>query len=79
MFSKNNKTNTEGAAPKKAAKNTNNKANDIIGLLLLLVVLSIAFSSYTVWFGTDGWVFKAFLAPQMLFALVVLIKKFSNK
>lgn len=77
MFNKNNKT-TEGAAPKKAVKKSNNKQNAIIGLLLLLVVLSIAYSSYVVWFGTQGLVPKIMLAPQMIFAAVVLIWKFNK-
>lgn len=77
MFKK-TKTNTEGAAPKKAAKNSNGKQNAIIGVLLLLVVLSIAFSSYIVWFGTQGLASKIMLAPQMIFAAVVLVWKFSN-
>lgn len=78
MFNKKTNTSTEGAAPKKTAKNSNNKANGIIGLLMLLVVLSIAYSSYVVWFGTTGLTAKIMLAPQMIFAAVILIKKFNK-
>ena len=78
MFNLNKQKNTEGAAPKKAAKITNNKANGIIGLLMLLVVLSIAYSTYVVWFGTTGLTAKILLAPQLVFAAVILIKKFNK-
>lgn len=75
---KNTKTN-EAAAPKtKAAKNTKGMRNAIIGLLLLMVVTSIAYSSYVVWFGTTGVVPKIMLAPQMIFAAAVLIWKFNK-
>lgn len=78
MFNKKTNTSKEAAAPKKAAKNSNDKANGIIGLLMLLVVLSIAYSTYVVWFGTTGLVPKVLLAPQLIFAAVVLIKKFNK-
>ena len=78
MINKLKKQTTEAAAPKKAAKNSNNKANGIIGLLMLLVVLSIAYSTYVVWFGTTGLVPKVMLAPQIVFAAVILIKKFNK-
>lgn len=78
MFNKKNKENTEATTVKKAAKKQGNKASGIIGVLLLLVVLSIAFSSYIVWFGTQGLASKIMLAPQIVFAAVVLVWKFSN-
>lgn len=77
-MSKNTKKNTEVAAPKKAGKNTKDKRNAIIGLLLLLVVMSVAYSTYVVWFGTTGLVPKILLAPQMIFAAAVLIWKFGT-
>lgn len=76
MFLK-NKTN-EGAAPTKAAKKNGKKGNGIIGLLLLIVVISIAYSTYVVWFGTTGLAAKIMLVPQTIFAAVVLIWKFNK-
>lgn len=75
MFKK-NKTN-ETAAPKQS-KTKGNKRNGIIGMLLLLVVMSVAYSSYVVWFGTTGLVPKIMLAPQMIFAAAVLVWKFNK-
>lgn len=48
----------------------------ILGMLLLLVVMSIAYSSYIVWFGTTGVMPKVLLAPQLIFAAAVLIAVF---
>lgn len=70
--------NNEGAAPTKAAKKNGNKASGIIGLLLLIVVISIAYSTYVVWFGTTGLAPKIMLVPQTIFAAAVLIWKFNK-
>lgn len=74
-MAKNNKTN-EGAAPTKAAKKNGKKGNGIIGMLLLLVVISVAYSTYVVWFGTTGLAPKIMLAPQMLFVAAALLYSF---
>lgn len=50
----------------------------IINTGLLLIVLSIAYSSYTVWFGTDGLAPKVLIAPQIVFAAVILVNKFNK-
>lgn len=75
---KNNKNKAEATTVKKVANKQGNKANGIIGLLLLVVVLSIAYSTYVVWFGTTGLVPKIMLAPQMIFAAAVLVWKFNK-
>lgn len=68
---------------KKQSKNNTDKPskqklNGIIGLLQLLVVISVAYSSYVVWFGTTGLAEKIMLVPQMTYAAVVLIRKFNS-
>lgn len=80
MFKKNKTTTEPEATPvKKSSKENNkNKYNGIIGLLMLLVVLSIAYSTYVVWFGTTGLVPKILLAPQIIFAAVILVQKFNK-
>lgn len=44
---------------------------------MLFVIVSIAFSSYMVYFGSDSIVAKAMLAPQVIFAAGVAIYKFA--
>lgn len=78
MFNKKTNTSAEGETAKKTTKKQAKKANGIIGLLLLLVVLSVAYSSYVVWFGTTGLVPKIMLAPQLIFAAAVLVWKFNK-
>lgn len=72
------KINTNKNNGSKPAKKSNGKRNAIIGMLLLLVVMSVSYSSYVVWFGTTGVVPKVLLAPQMIFAAAVLIWKFGT-
>jgi hypothetical protein len=45
---------------------------------LLLVVSSIAFSSYIVYFGTTDVIAKAMLVPQIVFAIGVAVHKFTK-
>lgn len=52
------------------------KGNGIIGMLMLLVALSIAYSSYVVWFGTNGTTPKILLAPQIAFVAATLVYAF---
>lgn len=75
---KSKKIKVSSDTPKTPSKKVEATKNGIIGMMLLLVVTSIAFSSYTVWFGVDGVVSKAMLTPQILFAVCVLIKKFNK-
>jgi len=51
---------------------------DIIGLALVFTVVSIAYSSYIVWFGTTGVVPKVMIAPQMVLAAGLVIWKFTK-
>jgi len=48
----------------------------ILGLLMLVVVMSIAFSSYVVWAGTTGTTPKLLLVPQIVFAAANLLAVF---
>lgn len=57
----------------------NTKGFNWVGALLLFVIMSIAYSTYVVYFGTTGWIPKIMLVPQALFAAWVAITKFANK
>lgn len=62
--------------------NQNTFTNSVIGVLMLFVLMlfvliSIAFSSYMVYFGSDSMVAKLMLIPQVGFAAWVAIKKFA--
>jgi hypothetical protein len=50
----------------------------IIGITLLLVFGSIAFSTVVIWTGTDNPVYKLLIAPQALFAGVIAFVAFSK-
>lgn len=72
----------QDVTPAKAATATQNQSSNwhtIAWFGMLLVVASIIFSSYIVFFGTHDLVSKALLVPQMLFATGVLIYKFVKK
>lgn len=69
---------------KNAEKKQNTKKNkkgksfafSIIGIVMLFVVVSVSFSSYTVWFGTTALEAKIMLLPQILFAAATMISVF---
>lgn len=61
-------------APKKAR---NIKANTV-GIAQLFVIASICYSTYVVALGTSGWIPKAMLVPQALWAALLLIQKFTR-
>ena len=69
-------------AKEKAAKAEarQSKANSfgsiIISISMLLVVLSIAYSTYRILTGTNDIIAWALTAPQALFASYILVKKF---
>lgn len=69
-------------APKSDVKNTKkqsgNAKNGIIGLGMLFVIASIAYTTAVIWLGTEGYVSKALTAPQVIFALIVLVKRFTK-
>lgn len=62
----------------KATKPIKNYQNAIIGVLQLLVVASIAYSSAVIIMGVDGYIAKALIAPQVIYAAVTLIKRFTK-
>jgi hypothetical protein len=59
-------------------KNKNINIKTAAWFTMLLVVGSIAFSSYIVYFGTTDLVAKIMLVPQITFALGVLVYKFTK-
>lgn len=52
--------------------------NAILGIGLLLVVVSIAYSTTVIFIGVDSIESKIALLPQVIFALTILIKAFSR-
>lgn len=52
--------------------------NGIIGLLQLFVVASVAYSTAVIVMGTEGYIPWALVAPQALWAVCVLVKRFSK-
>lgn len=68
---KQNKTNEAT----KAKKNIN---FNLVGLLQLFVLASIAYSTYVVYLGTDGIAPKVMLIPQALWATLLAVQKFTK-
>lgn len=64
--------------PEMETKNSVKTVDNMLGLLMLFVVASIVYSTYVISSGTDGWIPKAMVAPQAMFAALVAIKKFSK-
>ena len=52
--------------------------NVIMGICQLLVVVSITYSSIIVYVGVNSLASKVALAPQIIFALIILVKSFSK-
>lgn len=50
----------------------------IISISMLLVVISIAYSTYRILTGTNDIVAWALIVPQALFASYILVKKFTK-
>ena len=48
----------------------------IQGIAMLFVILSVGFSSYLIFKGTDDNLPKILIAPQVIFASYQLVKKF---
>lgn len=48
------------------------------GTAMLLVTVSISFSSYVVIMGVDDIVSKILIVPQLLFAVITLFRKFTK-
>ncbi len=61
-------------------QNKTNKLNGTIeGMAMLIVIASISYSTAVIALGTEGIVPLIMVAPQALFGLFVLAKKFINK
>lgn len=63
----------------KAKNNNSNFGHRLAWTGMLFVVLSIGFSSYMVYFGTDNLVAKVMLIPQIAFAAGIAIYAFAFK
>lgn len=50
----------------------------IFGILSLFVVASVAYSTYMVAMGTQGYIPKVMLVPQVAFAVTIAIYKFAK-
>lgn len=49
--------------------------NGVAGLALLFVSISIAYSNYVVFFGTNDLISKVMLAPSSAFVIIFLVYK----
>lgn len=72
-MTKSNKTTQE--TPKKSKRNIKGQT---VGVLQLFVLASIAYSTYVVYLGTDGYAPKVMLIPQAIWATLLAIQKFTN-
>jgi len=76
------KKQTKEAPKSNDVKNTNKQTSSaktgILGISMLFVIASIAYTTTVIWLGTEGYVSKALTAPQVIFALIVLVKRFTK-
>lgn len=74
MFNKNKNevATTEKVAKKPKSTNKSSFVFGIMGIGLALTVISIAYSTLTIFFGLDGLMSRIMIAPQAMFDLVVL-------
>jgi isoprenylcysteine carboxyl methyltransferase (ICMT) family protein YpbQ len=59
-------------------KNKTNKNTELVGILLVFVFVSILYSTYVVYMGTQGWEPKVMLLPQAGAAAYLLFYKFTK-
>jgi len=52
--------------------------NVILGICQLLVFVSVAYSTAVIYTGVDSLMSKIALLPQVIFALIILVKSFSK-
>ena len=62
----------------KTPKKSKNIKQGIMGIMQLIVVASIAYSSAVIAIGTDGYVAKVLIVPQALWAVCTLIRHFTK-
>lgn len=75
----NNNKSLDGMVSPATSKKNNSKLNErLLWTGMLFVLLSIGFSSYMVYFGTDNLIAKVMLIPQVAFAAIVAIYKFAK-
>lgn len=72
---KTNQTKTTDKATNRKPKNISGK---IVGISLLLVVLSIAYTTTVIFMGTDGIEAKILTTPQIILAVVLALKQFTK-
>ena len=61
-----------------SSKKSYNIKSNTVGILQLFVIASISYSTYVVALGVDGWIPKLMLVPQVLWAAMLLLQKFTN-
>lgn len=73
-MTKQTKTTKEVKTPKKSK----NIKQGIMGIMQLIIVASVAYSSMVIILGTDGYIGKALIVPQALWAACTLIRHFTK-
>lgn len=52
--------------------------NKLTGVLQLFVLISVSYSTYVVFLGTNGYAAKVMLIPQAIFAAYLAVTKFTK-
>lgn len=76
---KNSNVEQEKAVKREPRFNWNDTKFAIIGIMTLLAVVSIGYSTVIIVLGTDGYSSKVMLVPQALLGVWILVKKFAIK
>ena len=50
----------------------------VLGMLQVFVIVSICYSTFVVYEGTQGYAPKVMLIPQALWAALLIVKKFTS-
>lgn len=78
--SKNKPGVSQAAEPVKGNKKQKRTAKTaIMGVMMLLVIASIAYSTAIIVLGTEGYIPLIMVAPQAAFAVVALIMRFTKQ
>ena len=75
---KNKSTEAPKSDVKNTKKQTSNAKAGIIGMGMLFVIASIAYTTTVIWLGTEGYISKVLTAPQVIFSVIVLVKRFTK-
>lgn len=77
-MTKNKQNKTNDKTETKEAKGFGGNLRGIIGIVLLLGVLSIGYSTTVIVMGTDGWIPIVMVVPQSVLAVAIAAWKFSK-